>query len=81
MNPNQKVTAFRSKLEAYDLAGLRRNQEKFGKEICSLEQYESVVSTFSKNPSPPGMMMTWVCRNNEDYLDLKKYPLVLNPSA
>ena len=79
INPDQTVTAFRSQFEAQDLAGLRTNQEQFGEDSCSLEQYESAVKTFTKNPDPPGTVMNWVCRNNWDYLDLKKYPLDLNP--
>ena len=79
INPDQTVTAFRSQFEAPDLAGLRTNQEQFSEGSCSSEQYESAVKTFTKNPGPPGTVMNWVCRNNWDYLDLKKYPLDLNP--
>ena len=79
INPDQTATAFRSQFEAHDLAGLRTNQEQFGEDSCSSEQYERAVETFTKNPDPPGQVMTWVCRNNWDYLDLKKYPLDLNP--
>lgn len=79
INPDQTVTAFRSQFEAHDLAGLRTNQEQFADGSCSLEQYESAVQTFREKPDPPGTVMNWVFRNNWDYLDLKKYPLDLNP--
>jgi len=79
INPDQTVTAFRSQFETHNLSGLRTNQEQFGDGRCSLEQYENAVRTFTNNPDPPGKVMTWVCRNNWDYLDLKKYPLDLNP--
>jgi len=81
INPDQTATAFRSQFKAHDLAGLRTNQEQFGEDSCSSEQYERAVETFTKNPDPPGQVMTWVCRNNWDYLDLKKYPLDLNPRS
>ncbi|MFT5452690.1 MAG: hypothetical protein ACI9N9_002184 [Enterobacterales bacterium] len=79
ISPDQTVIAFRSQLEFCDLAGLRTNQEKLGNESCSIEQYEKVVKAFSKNPDPPGQVMEWVCRDNADYLDLKKHPLELTP--
>ena len=79
INPDQTVTAFRSQFEVLDLAGLRTNQEQFSEGRCSSEQYESAVKTFTKNPDPPRTVMNWECRNNWDYLDLKKYPLDLNP--
>ena len=28
---------------------------------------------------PPGTMLTWVCRNNPDYLDLAEDPLTVSP--
>jgi len=79
INPDQTVTTFRSKLESTDLAGLRTNREQFKNESCTPEQYERSVKAFSKKPDPPGQVMEWVCRNNWDYLDLKKYPLELTP--
>jgi len=81
INPDQTVTAFRSQFEAPDLVGLRTNQEQFGEDSCSSEQYERAVETFTKKPDPPVIVMNWVCSNNWDYLDLKKYPLDLNPRS
>ena len=79
INPDQSVIAFRPQFEDHDLAGLYTNQEQFGEGSCSSEHYESAVKTFTKNTDPPGKVMNWVCRNNWDYLDLKKHPLDLNP--
>lgn len=81
INPDQTVTAFRSQFEVQDLAGLRTNQEQFGREHCSLEQYEKAVDAFTKNPNPPGQVMQWACRYNWDYLDIKKFPLDLTPRS
>jgi len=58
INTDQTVTAFRSQFEAHDLAGLRTNQEEFGDDRCSLEQYERAVETFTKKPDSPGTVMT-----------------------
>jgi hypothetical protein len=79
INPDQTVTAFRSRLEEMDLSGLRTNQEEFGNATCAPEQYERAVKSFAKNPDPPGQVMEWVCRNNWDYLNITKYPLELTP--
>ncbi len=57
INPDQTVTAFRSQFDAPDLAGLRTNQEQFGEDSCSSEQYESAAKTFTKNPDPPGNLL------------------------
>ncbi len=79
INPDQTVTAFRSKLEHADLAGLKTNQKHFKEASCTTEQYESAFNAFSKKPDPPGIVMTWVCRDNPEYLDLTEHRLELNP--
>lgn len=79
INPDQTVTAFRSKLEYSDLAGLKTNKERFKEAGCTPERYEKAFSSFSKNPDPPGQVMEWVCRDNPDYLDLTENRLELNP--
>jgi hypothetical protein len=43
-------------------------------------QYEKVVASFAKNPDPPGTMLTWVCRDEPDYLDLTGDTIQLNPA-
>ena len=80
INPDQSVTAFRSRLEDGDLAGLRTNQERFGDGQCSPAQYEQVVQRFVQAPTPPGQVMTWVCRDNGSYLNLTTQRLDLNPA-
>ncbi len=79
INPDQTVTAFRSKLEHSDLAGIETNQKNFKKANCTTEQYEKAFNAFSKNPDPPGQVMEWVCRDNPDYLNLTEHRLELNP--
>ena len=79
INPDQTVTAFRSRLEGEDLAGLRANQERFKAAHCPSEDYERAVTAFTKRPDPPGQVMDWVCRHTWDYLNLTTHRLDLNP--
>ena len=75
------MTSFRSRLETDDLVGLRTNLQHFQQVTCLPGQYDKMVSTFKRNPSPPGEVMEWVCRDNEDYLDLAHHRLELKPST
>lgn len=80
INPDQSVTAFRSHLEAADLAGLRTNRDRFKEAHASSEDYERAVNAFTKRPDPPGQVMEWVCRHNWEYLNLTEHRLDLTPS-
>jgi hypothetical protein len=42
-------------------------------------QYEKAAANFAKKPDPPGTMLTWVCRDEPDYLDLTGDTIQLNP--
>lgn len=81
INPDQSVSAFRSEFKTSNLSGLGANQKQFGEGNCPSEQYEKIIETFTKKPEPPGIVMNWICRTNWDYLNLKKYPLELNPRS
>ena len=78
-NPDQTVTSFGATLEDSDLVGLKANLERFRQVTCMPAQYEKIVDAFSKNPSPPGQILNWVCRDNKDYLNVDEYPLTLTP--
>ena len=78
INPDQTVTAFRSRLEGGGLAGLRANQERFQDAHCPSEEYERAVTAFAKKSDPPGQVMDWVCRHTWDYLNLTTHRLDLN---
>jgi len=81
INPDQTVTSFGATLEDGDLAGLKTNLERFKQVTCMPAQYEKTVKVFSENPSPPGQMLNWVCRDNKDYLNLNEYPLEMTPKV
>ena len=72
INPDQAVTAFRSRLESGDLAGLRANQERFKDAHCPSTEYERAVVAFAKKPDPPGQVMEWVCRQSRCNMGLKQ---------
>lgn len=80
INPDQSVTAFRSRLQTTDLVGLRTTLQHFQQVTCLPSQYDKTVAAFKRNPSPPGQVMEWVCRDNEDYLDLIHHRLEMAPS-
>lgn len=79
INPDQTATTFRSLLEYEDLAGLQTNMKDYKNMTCIPAQYEKACEIFARDPYPPGEMLTWVCRDNLDYLDLSKHRLDLNP--
>ncbi len=43
--------------------------------------YQQVLSQFQKRPLPPGQLLSWVCRDNEGYLDIASDPLEMTPAA
>lgn len=81
INPDQTATSFGAKLPDKDFVGLKSNLERFKMMSCLPTQYEKNVEAFSRNPSPPGEMLNWVCRDNPEYLDLDGYPMEINPAV
>ena len=43
-------------------------------------QYKRAGARFARKPDPPGIMLTWVCRDESDYLDLSGDTINLNPA-
>ena len=80
LNSNGSATAFRSEIVQADLAGLKTNFPRIQRSTTSDAQYRKTVSSFEKNPEPPGVMLHWVCRDNVEYLDLTKDRLELTPA-
>jgi hypothetical protein len=80
LTADNRVTAFRSGIAPNNLAGLKANMARIQGSATTDAQYHQAVSQFRKRPVPPGPLLTWVCRENEDYLDLEQDPLVLSPA-
>ena len=70
------ATCFRSEL---GVAGLREAFPRIQRSMTTEAQYRRVVESFSRRPEPPGVMLSWVCRDNLDYMDLTQDRLEMNP--
>lgn len=80
INPDNSVTAFRSSFGQDTLCELQHNIIRISNSNTSDSDYQKAFSTFNKNPDPSGEILNWVCRNNIEYLELKKDCLELKPS-
>ena len=80
VDPKGSVTAFRSELGQEDLTGLKTNLPLFQNAKTTDAQYRKALALFEKNPDPPGRMLSWVCHDDTDYLDLTHYREDLNPA-
>ena len=74
------ATAFRSEIGDDTLFGLRENWERIQHSSTTEDQYHQVMLKFAANPHPPGILLTWVCRDNIEYLDLTKDRMDLTPA-
>jgi hypothetical protein len=81
LNPDQTASVFRSHLEDANLVGLRTSREQFADARCPPAQYERMVVSFKHQRKRGERVMTWVCRDNSDYLDLSTQRMTLNPSS
>lgn len=63
-----------------DLAGLQRNLPRILRAETTKAQYEDALTRFRADPKPPGLLLTWVCRD-ERYLDLTTNRLDMVPSG
>ena len=80
LTADNRVTAFRSAIAPDNLAGLKANLARIQNSATTEAQYHQAVAHFKKRPEPPGPLLTWVCREDTDFLDLTHDPLVLNPA-
>jgi hypothetical protein len=80
LDSDRRATAFRSAVGAGNLAGLKANLSRIQGSATTEVQYRQAVSQFEKHPDPPGTLLTWVCRDNTEYLDLVQDRLVLSPA-
>ncbi len=80
LDSNNTVTAFRSELGQDDLGGLKTNLRHILTATTTDAQYQRALKSFTRNPDPPGQVISWVCRDEMDHLDLTEHRLILNPS-
>ncbi|MBA4027147.1 MAG: hypothetical protein C0473_02795 [Cyanobacteria bacterium DS3.002] len=79
MSPTGMITTFRADIGKENLAGLKDNLDRILDSETTDEQYERFLAKFKKAPTVPGMLVNWVCQDDEDYLDLTDDRLDLNP--
>jgi hypothetical protein len=80
IDPDQWTTAFRADLNAEGLDRLLEHQRRLIHSMTNTAQYERSVSEFARSPDPPGRMLEWVCRDDENYLDFTQHPVEMNPA-
>ena len=80
LSSNGSATAFRSEIGGANLDGLRTSLPRIQRSTTTEMQYRKALAQFAKNPEPPGVLVTWVCRDNAGYLDLTRDRLDLNPA-
>lgn len=81
MDADQSVTAFRSDIGEEDLVGLKINHQRMMNSTTTAAQYEKALAQFTKNPNPPGTLLTWVCYENDQALDLINDRLEMTPGS
>jgi hypothetical protein len=74
------VTTYRAEIGEDNLVGLKDNLDRILASKTTDQQYERFLSRFEKKPTVPGTLLNWVCRDDEDYLDLDDDRLDLNPA-
>jgi hypothetical protein len=79
IDPQHWTTAFRADLEPEGLARLVQHRRRLQISTTSESQYQHVVAQFAQDPTPPGRLSEWVCRDNLDYLDFTQYRTEMNP--
>lgn len=80
LNPDNHVTTFRVEIGEDILTELTGNISRIRSSTTTESQYQRAISSFSKNPTPEGILLNWVCQNNPDYLDLTTDQVQLTPA-
>jgi len=79
LNPNDSITAFRTEIGQEALTGLKANLARIQQSITTHSQYQQALAHFTANPDPEGILLSWVCQNTIDYLDLTQDRMELAP--
>jgi hypothetical protein len=80
VDPTQGATAFRSEIGDQNLVGLKTNLPRIQRSTTTETQYLSAVAQFRRQPTPPGQVLNWVCRDKADSLNLTQDRLELSPA-
>ena len=80
LQPHGQVTAFRAELDSDGLAVLRANRTRLQTSTTTDAQYQQAMTSFAAHPEPPGVLLSWVCRETVAALDLITDRLTLTPA-
>ena len=81
IDPNQSITTFRSDIDDEGLTEFEIRRSRIMGSITTDTQYEKAVAQFAKTPDPSGTLLTWVCRDTMDALDLTQDRLEMTPKS
>jgi hypothetical protein len=77
LDGDRRATAFRSSIGTDNLAGLKANIHRIRGSATTDAQYRQAVAQFRRRPEPPGTLLSWVCQDRPEYLNLEQDRLVL----
>jgi hypothetical protein len=80
LQPQGQVTAFRAELDSDGLAVLRANRARLQTSTTTDAHYQQALTSFAAHPEPPGVLLSWVCRETVAALDLTTDRLTLTPA-
>jgi hypothetical protein len=80
LQPQGQVTAFRAALGSDALAVLRANRALLQASTTTDDHYQQALTSFAAHPEPPGVLLSWVCRETVAALDLTTDRLPLTPA-
>ncbi len=61
------------------MAGLTTTLPRIKRWTTTEAQYQRAVTSFQRNPQPPGVLLSWICRETSAALDLTTDRLDLTP--
>ena len=79
LGENNQVTTFRSEPHHDILYDLAQSIDQILASTTTDEQYLRAVTSFQKDPQPPGKLLRLVCHENLDFLDLSRDRFSITP--
>jgi hypothetical protein len=80
INSNHSATAFRADMGQSNLTGLRDHMGRLQRSSSTEAEYQTALDQFRRLHTPPGQLLTWVCRDEADYLDLTQDRFEMRPA-
>jgi hypothetical protein len=76
---DDNACAFRADTGQESLAGLKPHLPRIRNSTTTETQYGEALAAFERNPSPPGRVLEWLCRDDVSCLDLTTGTVELRP--